>query len=123
MKNVPKPLMIILGVLGLILVFDVMVLFKNGFSVAALGGMVVVLVTGLVILRDFGKDLAKRKEAEAANAEQQRLEEAEDADEEAGDEFEDEEEAAAVEAVEEAEAEPAGAAETDAAEAEAEQAE
>ena len=123
MKNVPKPLMIILGVLGLILVFDVMVLFKNGFSVAALGGMVVVLVTGLVILRDFGKDLAKRKEAEAANAEQQRLEEDEDADEEAGDEFEDEEEAAAVEAVEEAEAEPAGAAETDAAEAEAEQAE
>ena len=123
MKNVPKPLMIILGVLGLILVFDVMVLFKNGFSVAALGGMVVVLVTGLVILRDFGKDLAKRKEAEAAKAEQQRLEEAEDADEEAGDEFEDEEEAAAVEAVEEAEAEPAGAAETDAAEAEAEQAE
>ena len=123
MKNVPKPLMIILGVLGLILVFDVMVLFKNGFSVAALGGMVVVLVTGLVILRDFGKDLAKRREAEAANAEQQRLEEDEASDEEAGDEFEDEEEAAAVEAVEEAEAEPAGAAETDAAEAEAEQAE
>lgn len=121
MKNVPKPLMIILGVLGLILVFDVMVLFKNGFSVAALGGMVVVLVTGLVILRDFGKDLAKRKEAEAANAEQQRLEEAEDADEEAGDEFEDEEEA--VEAADaEEEAEPAEA-ETEAAEAEAEQAE
>ena len=95
MTKLPKPLMIILGVLVIILLFDVMVLIKNGFSITALGGMIVVLGTGLYLLRDFGKDVQRQRDAEEA---QRRLEAAEEEAEE--DQYEDEDEA-----VEKAEAE------------------
>lgn len=94
MTKLPKPLMIILGVLVIILLFDVMVLIKNGFSITALGGMIVVLGTGLYLLRDFGKDVQKQRDAEEA---QRRLEAAEEEAEE--------EAVETVEAVEETEAE------------------
>lgn len=94
MTKLPKPLMIILGVLVIILLFDIMVLIKNGFSITALGGMIVVLGTGLYLLRDFGKDVQRQRDAEEA---QRRLEAAEEEAEE--------EAVETVEAVEEAEAE------------------
>lgn len=94
MTKLPKPLMIILGVLVIILLFDVMVLIKNGFSITALGGMIVVLGTGLYLLRDFGKDVQRQRDAEEA---QRRLEAAEEEAEE--------EAVETVEAVEETEAE------------------
>lgn len=79
MTKLPKPLMIILGVLVIILLFDIMVLIKNGFSITALGGMIVVLGTGLYLLRDFGKDVQRQRDAEEA---QRRLEAAEEEAEE-----------------------------------------
>lgn len=94
MTKLPKPLMIILGVLVIILLFDIMVLIKNGFSITALGGMIVVLGTGLYLLRDFGKDVQRQRDAEEA---QRRLEAAEEEAEE--------EAVETVEAVEETEAE------------------
>lgn len=101
MTKLPKPLMIILGVLVIILLFDVMVLIKNGFSITALGGMIVVLGTGLYLLRDFGKDVQRQRDAEEA---QRRLEAAEEEAEE--DEYEDEDQYEDEdEAVEKAEAE------------------
>ena len=101
MTKLPKPLMIILGVLVIILLFDIMVLIKNGFSITALGGMIVVLGTGLYLLRDFGKDVQRQRDAEEA---QRRLEAAEEEAEE--DEYEDEDQYEDEdEAVEKAEAE------------------
>lgn len=81
--------MIILGVLVIILLFDVMVLIKNGFSITALGGMIVVLGTGLYLLRDFGKDVQRQRDAEEA---QRRLEAAEEEDEYEDDDADDVEE-------------------------------
>ena len=101
MTKLPKPLMIILGVLVIILLFDVMVLIKNGFSITALGGMIVVLGTGLYLLRDFGKDVQRQRDAEEAQRRLEAVEEEAEEDEyEDEDQYEDEDEA-----VEKAEAE------------------
>ena len=92
MTKLPKPLMIILGVLVIILLFDVMVLIKNGFSITALGGMIVVLGTGLYLLRDFGKDVQKQRDAEEAQRRLEAAEEEAEEDEYADDDADDVEE-------------------------------
>ena len=100
MTKLPKPLMIILGVLVIILLFDIMVLIKNGFSITALGGMIVVLGTGLYLLRDFGKDVQRQRDAEEAQRRLEAAEEEAEYEDEDGSEYADEDEA-----VEKAEAE------------------
>ena len=75
MLRMNKGLIFLFGILFLVILFDIMVMIKNGVSMVAVGGLIVTIGCVVFLAREVGKDAAKaREEEEAQNQLEETLE-------------------------------------------------